>query len=161
MFTKGNYVMKKLNAMLILILIFLASIAEVTADKKRTIVDSDDHYVKYQNGIVYDQRTNLEWIVGIDKDTHWNEAKSWAESLILDGGGWRMPTKKEVKKLYKKGAGSRNMTFLFNTNGWWIWSEEKNGSKGSRFFGIPSSYSSWYHLGFSNDRRAFAVRSRR
>jgi hypothetical protein len=72
-----------------------------------------------------------------------------------------MPTKTEVKKLYKKGDGPRNMTFLLNTNGWWIWSEEKNGSKGSRFFGDSTSYSSWYHLGFSNDRRVFAVRSRK
>ncbi len=154
--------MKKIDTLLILAIFFLVlPIAKIAAGQNQTIVARDDHYVKYENSIVYDEKTKLEWITGTDKDIHWNEAKLWAENLSLDGGEWRMPTKTEVKKLYKKGAGPRNMTPLLKTSGWWIWSEEKSGAKGSRFFGIPSNYSSWYHLGFSNNRRAFAVRSRK
>ncbi len=151
----------KVKKLILVILFVVMPITELTASEQRTIAARDNHYVKYENGIVYDKKTNLEWLVGPDKDIHWSKAKSWAEGLSLNGGGWRMPTKNEVKKLYKEGNGPRNMTFLLNTNGWWIWSEEKNGSKGSRFFGFPSSYSSWYHLGFSKDRRAFAVRLRK
>ncbi len=143
------------------IFFIIIPIKGLTTDKHWIIIAQDNHYEKYENKIVYDKETNLEWIAGPDKDVHWSEAKSWAEGLSLDGWGWRMPTKTEVKKLYKKGSGSRNMTFLLNNSGWWIWSEEKNGSKGFRFFGHSTSYSSWYHLGFSDDRRVFAVRSRK
>ena len=154
--------MVKLKAKLMLAILFvIIPVAALIAGEQPSIVAQDNHYLKYGNGIVYDKKSNLEWSVGPDKDVHWSEAKSWVEGLGLSGGGWRMPTKNEVKKLYKKGNGPRNMTFLLNTNAWWIWSEEKNGSKGSRFFGFPSSYSSWYHLGFSKDRRAFAVRLRK
>ena len=72
-----------------------------------------------------------------------------------------MPTLKELKGLYQKGAGSRNMTPLLETTGWWVWSGE----------GIPLG--SVWALDFSDGRelrdrsdnsiykRGFAVRSRK
>jgi len=136
-----------------------ASISPKVTEPK--IIDSDGNYVKYATGVVYDKNTGLEWYAGPDKKINWDEAKRWVESLSVAGGDWRMPTREELETLYKKGAGTRNMTPLFKTTGWRVWSESS------------SSSSAWY-FGFSSDRkyfgsrnysknglRGFAVRSRR
>ena len=65
-------------------------------------IGRDGTFVKYANGMIYDEKTNLEWYAGSDRNITWNEAKRWTESLNVDGGGWRMPTKKELKTLYKR-----------------------------------------------------------
>jgi hypothetical protein len=119
--------------------------------------------IAYGNGVVYDKNTGLEWIAGPDKDTSWNDAKKWVENLTVSGGGWRMPTKKELETLYKPGAGKRNMTPLLKTTGWWVWSGETIGPSSAwsfRFF--HGGYEYWSTRGFTNSYlRGFAVRSRR
>ena len=81
-------------------------------------IASDGTLLAYASGVVYDKNTGLEWFAGPDRDTTWNEAKAWVESLNVAGGGWRMPTREELKTLYQKGAGTRNMTPLLKTTGW-------------------------------------------
>ena len=119
--------------------------------------------IAYGSGVVYDKNTGLEWIAGPDKDTSWNDAKKWVENLTVSGGGWRMPTRKELGTLYKPGAGERNMTPLLKTTGWWVWSGETIGSSSAwsfRFF--HGGYEYWSTRGFTNSYlRGFAVRSRR
>ena len=118
-------------------------------------------FIAYNNGIILDKKTDLEWISGPDKDTNWKEAKSWVESLTVDGGGWRMPTIKELKTLYQEGVGPHNMTPLLKTTGGYVWSSEiKEGSSmphGFLFNNIDE------HWGFPSvfDKRGFAVRSRK
>ena len=129
-----------------------------------SVTEPDGTYVAYANGIVKDTKTGLEWIAGPDKDTDWNEAKSWVESLNLDGGGWRMPTMDELAALYKKGAGSRNMTSLFKTTGWDVWSGETKTSVGAVKIWIFGFYEGTRYLDFRDHSfalyfRAFAVRS--
>ena len=144
----------------VIAILLVASFSD-SADKAK-IIATDGQYVSYKNGIVYDEKTNLEWIVGPDKDTTWDEAKAWVESLSVEGGGWRMPTREELKTLYKEGTGSRNMTPLLKTTGWWVWSGEKKDSHsawalffrfGNEPWGLRDSSGTIY--------RGFAVRSRR
>jgi len=123
-------------------------------------IKRDGIYVAYANGIVKDTNTGLEWKAGPDEDTDWNEAKTWVKSLNLDGGGWRMPSTDELKALYKKGTGSRNMTPLLKTTGWWVWSGETKGSSVARFFAFSGGGRHWGARGSSTLARAFAVRSR-
>ena len=112
---------------------------------------------KNTNGIVKDTRTGLEWIASPDENITWYEARSWVQSI--SGEGWRMPTMDELEGLYMVGAGSRNMTPLLKTSGWFVWSGETEDSEASYFF---------YHSGSRNhdnrhhfrSLRAFAVRSR-
>lgn len=125
--------------------------------------ERDRNFVKYTNGIVLDENTGLEWYTGPDESTKWNQAKSWAESLSIDGDGWRMPSKKELATLYKKGAGTRNMTPLLKTTGWFVWSGEAEGLKLAWLFGF---YKGLEYENFRDDScdkfcRGFAVRSRR
>jgi len=123
------------------------------------VIKRDGVYVAYVNGIVRDTKTGLEWKVGPDRNMTWDEAKSWVESLNLDGGGWRMPTTDELEALYKKGVGDRNMTPLLKTTGWGVWSSETKGSSLAWIFDFDDGSRSWSVRNFSY-LRAFAVRSR-
>jgi len=117
----------------------------------------DGIYVAYANGIVRDTKTGLEWKAGPDWNTNWNDARSWVQSLNLDGGGWRMPTTDELKTLYKKGTGERNMTPLLKTSGWLVWSGETEGSSYARSFSFDNGSRDWYYRTIANNRRGFAV----
>lgn len=123
------------------------------------VVNRDGIYVAYASGIVKDTKSGLEWKVGPDKNMTWDEAKSWVQSLNLDGGGWRMPTIDELATLYKKGTGSREMTPLLNTTGWAVWSGETKGSSPTRgCFSFYGARRYWGGRDYSGDLRAFAVR---
>ena len=143
-----------------------ASIQPTTTHIRRpssnsNVIERDGIYVAYANGIVKDTSTGLEWKAGPDSDTDWNEARSWVKSLNLDGGGWRMPTRDELEALYKYGTGSRNMTPLLKTTGWWVWSGEAEGSSGDgRFSFYDGGSKGWIFRDGSCGPRAFAVRSR-
>ncbi|UCG11652.1 MAG: DUF1566 domain-containing protein [Deltaproteobacteria bacterium] len=108
-----------------------------------------------------DTKTNLEWYVGPDTDTNWYEAKRWVGSLDVSGGGWRMPTIRELKTLYQEGVGTHNMTTLLKTTGGYVWSgETKKGSSSTQGYLFDSTDEHW---GFPSvfDKRGFAVRSRK
>ena len=123
-------------------------------------IKRDGIYLAYANGIVKDTETGLEWKAGPDRNTDWNEARTWVKSLNLDGGGWRMPTMDELEWLYKKRKGDRNMTPLLKTTGWWVWSGETEGSAGARYFNFDIGDRSWRYRVSYLYLRAFAVRSR-
>ena len=117
-------------------------------------------YIIYPNGIVIDNKTGLEWKAGPDKDTNWEEARSWVQRLNLDGAGWRMPTMDELEGLYKKGAGNRNMTPLLKITGWFVWSRESKGSSDAWGFLFYDGGRNCDDRNDAANSRAFAVRSR-
>ncbi|MBT3387258.1 MAG: hypothetical protein HN417_04935 [Desulfobacula sp.] len=124
------------------------------ADKEPAIIAKEGQYSKYKNGIVYDKKNGLEWVVGPDKNMGGYAAKKWVKNFNLDGDGWRMPSTSELKGLYKSGAGSRNMTPLLDTSGSFVWSSVAGGFS---FFSGDNNYGSANYRGC----RAFAVRSRK
>jgi hypothetical protein len=124
------------------------------------VTGRDGTLIAYATGVVYDKKTGLEWVAGPDRDTTWNKAKRWVENLNVAGGGWRMPTRAELKTLYKKGAGSRNMTPILKTTGWYVWSGETKGLSSAWRFTFTSGYGYWSGRGLSEYGRGFAVRSR-
>jgi hypothetical protein len=125
------------------------------------VVGRDGRYEKYASGVVLDTKNGLEWYTGPDKDMNWNEAKRWVANLSVAGGGWRMPTMKELKTLFQKGAGPRNMSPLLKTTGWWVWSGEKRSSSSAWRFGFGLGTEGWHDRRPSSTRRGFAVRSRK
>lgn len=141
----------------------LAKSAAAAAASSAGVVAGADSLIKYATGIVYDQKTNLEWYVGPDEDTNWYTAKSWIEGLDVDGGGWRMPKTGELQSLYEKGAGRRNISSLFMTKGTYVWSGERG--TGQPFvkyaFSFPAGSELSLYANVSNANRAFAVRSRK
>ena len=109
--------------------------------------------------IYYDNNTGLEWLAGPDKPTNWYDAKKWVESLTaVASGGWRMPTRKELKTLYKERVGERNMTPLLKTTGWWVWSGETKSSETAWTFAFFDGFEDWGYRDNANGFRGFAVR---
>ena len=54
-----------------------------------------------------------------------------------------MPMMAELKTLYKKGTGSRNMTPLLKTTAWSVWSSETSGSLLARYFSFHNGTRFW------------------
>lgn len=156
--------MIKMNKILVIgmaLLAFFLTEAFCLADSKEN--GPTGGYVAYENGIVKDNNTGLEWLVGPDHDTTWEEAKTWVESLN-GSKGWRLPKIIEVEGLYQEGLGERNMTPLLKISGWWVWSKD---FKKSSEYNLAWNFSFFFGIGRWNcpreaaDRRAFAVRSAR
>ncbi len=72
-----------------------------------------------------------------------------------------MPTIKELKTLYKKGAGENNMTPLLKTTIKWVWSGETEGSGTALTFGFGAGRESFGRTYWTRYPRGFAVRSRK
>jgi hypothetical protein len=102
------------------------------------VIRTDENFEKYANGVVRDTSTRLEWVAGPDEDTTWYEARDWVQGLSIDGGGWRMPTVRELEELYEEGKGYSNMTPLLKTTGGWVWSGETVGSSSSCGFNFTT-----------------------
>ena len=126
-------------------------------DEAPQIIDRDDPFVKYANGVVHDSKTGLEWIAGPGRIMSWDEAQKWAESLEIDGSGWRMPTRQELETIYQEGKGKRNMTRLLETSAWWVWSAEQKEGLSSSLFDFSRGTRDWQ----SRTPRAYAVRARK
>ena len=91
-----------------------------------------------ENEVYYDKNTGLEWLAGPDKPTNWYDAKKWVESLTaVAGGGWRMPTRKELETLYQK-RGKCNITPFLKTTGCRVWSGETRDSSSAWGFEYTS-----------------------
>ena len=124
----------------------------------------DGRFVKYPNGIVYDTANKREWLAGPDKDTTWYEARDWVNGLNrngFEGGGWELPSMSQLKELHNEGKGSRNMTPLLETFGWWIWSSEKKSASAAWAYNFYDDGKEFCNgLGARFYRRVFAVRSR-
>ena len=140
----------------------LATAAIDQAVVSTKIVASDGRFEKLVSGVVRDTQSGLDWYAGPDKNISCDDSMGWVAGLRVDGGGWRMPTLEELKGLYKKGAGSRNMTSLLETTGWWVWS----GETGERpTLGWALDFDNGIELvdrrENANYKRGFAVRSRR
>ena len=117
-----------------------------------TEIGRDGQFVAYDNGVVRDTNTGLEWTDCPDRGINWYDAKKWAENLTIDGGRWRMPTIREL--------GTLHTTPLLEMTGLWVWARETK-SKDYAYavnikFGSTDLNNPWVA---DNRYRAFAVRS--
>lgn len=137
----------------------LPALVQQEMRKAQEIIRQDGHYIEYANGVVYDERTSLEWYAGPDENTDFETARRWVENLTVAGGHWRMPTRSELMALYKEDAGAANMTPLLGTTGMWVWSGEVKDSS-AWTFNFNYGYGHWDFRSNSNYFRGFAVRYR-
>jgi len=111
-------------------------------------------------GVIRDTKTGLEWYVGPDTQTSWDQASAWVAGLSIAGGGWRMPIRAELGMLYEQRMGGRNLSPVFKTTGLFVWSGEMSGPSSAWGFSFGGTEEVFVGLGYS-DKRAFAVRSSR
>ncbi len=159
--TKNSKAIGILGGLIIVLSIGLSISEAGQYNAKDQEIGQDGNCTAYACGVVWDTKTGLEWVVGPDKDTNWDEAKRWVDNLTVAGGGWRMPTTDELKTLYEKGRGTRNMTPLLETTGWYVWSEETKDSSAAYGFYFLIGYRVEESRRASSNFRAFAVRSRK
>lgn len=120
------------------------------------VLGQSEDFVKDVTGIITDQFTGLQWIVGPDRSMSWDNATEWVNSL---GNDWRMPTRNDLRGLHIAGINADNWG-PFRNSGWMVWTGE-----------VRDSYSAWFvnFLDGSEDvfsrseyidfMRAFAVRT--
>lgn len=109
-----------------------------------------------KDGAIFDARTGLEWKVGPDKDTTYDEAYEWVEPLK---GGWCLPTHFELCELYQLSYGKRHLDPLFGTVKRRVWAEPYNPSL-AWCYDFRYECASWYKHEDSANSRVFAVRKR-
>ncbi len=124
---------------------------------------SDRRYWVMKTGIILDTKTKLQWLVGLDKDTNWEEARTWVESIDSSkyGTGWRMPTRKELPGIYEKDKSKCNIdqVFVSPRDYLWVWSGKIKGfSSAHRAFGFHQDREYWQDCSFSFGFRVFSVR---
>lgn len=119
------------------------------------------------DGVITDSRTGLEWAPVPNKDMNWGQANQYAQSLSLAGGGWRLPTRVELRGLFETGKTGCGIA-MFNVTNKWVWSSElcnNYGSPGARVSyvndGDDKCTSRDNATPFGYGSRVLAVRSRR
>ena len=68
----------------------------------RDLTTGSTRYWVSSDGVITDSQTDLEWVIGPDESRNYAQAEQWVTACKLDGGGWRMPTRKELESLYQK-----------------------------------------------------------
>ncbi|GFK95762.1 hypothetical protein NNJEOMEG_03630 [Fundidesulfovibrio magnetotacticus] len=71
--------------------------------------ESGGRFTVSADNILHDARTGLQWTAGQDVDTSWGSACAWATGLNLDGGGWSLPTREQLRTLAALGMASAKM----------------------------------------------------
>jgi hypothetical protein len=92
-------------------------------------------YTRNSKGIVTDHATGLEWDDTSLKIKSWYASRSYCNGLALDGGGWRVPTLRELETLvnYAKCCPSMDTSVFQNVpigNYWSSDTYEGNSDKG-------------------------------
>ena len=95
-------------------------------------------FSRSDDGVVTDSETNLQWLLGPDKQVNYNQAEQWVAwaAANVAGGGWQMPTREQLKTLYDPAYRySGHISPVFNvTHDRWVWAEPCNSSSAWYFY---------------------------
>ena len=129
----------------------------------------ETRFSRSADGVITDSQTNLQWLVGPNQDTNYKQAEDWVATQTVAGGGWRMPTAKELRTLYDESFASNNhispvISKVESGAPWFVWAKQHDPS--DSLSALP--YNFWFG-GFDlyNSRQysriiqVFAVRPRR
>ena len=53
-----------------------------------------------KDGVIDDSRLGLQWVPAPNRRMSHDQAEEYARNLSLAGGGWRLPTRAELRSLY-------------------------------------------------------------
>ncbi|MGD9332635.1 MAG: DUF1566 domain-containing protein [Desulfobacterales bacterium] len=125
------------------------------------VIARDGDLVRYDTGIVHDTQSGLEWMAGPDRGMTWEQACGWVLGLDAAGGGWRMPSRRELDSLHRIGDGISNITPLLNNSGYWIWAGSTKATSTKWVFSFSYGGEGWGGQAPPDGGRAIAVRNRR
>ncbi|MFZ2959284.1 MAG: fibronectin type III domain-containing protein [Candidatus Ozemobacteraceae bacterium] len=132
---------------------------------------TSSHFTRDADGVITDNSTDgLQWFkapypsIYPSKYYTWYNAKDWAEGLAVGGGGWKMPTMKQLRPLYPEAYPTGFFPF-------WTWSADiKNPTDDPAtsyddstawYFSTSSGNEDWCIRDGNSYRNTVAVRSRR
>ena len=84
---------------------------------------ADDTRFTLKDGVIEDSVLGLQWVPSPDQEMTHYEAQKYVQNLSRAGGGWRLPTRAELRSLFdasKPGLADPK----FNVSGMLIWSSE-------------------------------------
>jgi hypothetical protein len=148
-----------------LMFLFVLSLGACAGDKQSAIEVKDamskTRFAVSSDGVISDAGTGLEWVKGPDQKFKYEPATNWVTSCKVAGGGWRMPTRRELKTIYLPGAGQNNIDPAFKFSGWGsVWAEPDGPSAAWCFnFANGEAFSRGLNE-WVEDTRVLAVRSR-
>ena len=66
-------------------------------------------FLRGQKGIIRDTQTKLQWFDGFEDNatSSWDYANDWANNLHVDGWGWSLANRAQLKELYSSGQFGR------------------------------------------------------
>jgi hypothetical protein len=119
-----------------------AEVAVQTGRKGSTVARPLSLTVRFtssDNGIITDSRSGLQWVVYPGPSMSWTDAVRYAETLPLEGGGWRLPTREELRGIYNESqSGHTDPLFRINCN--WVWTSEAKDARDAWFFNFENRY---------------------
>lgn len=124
------------------------------------IIARDGRYVAFANKVVCDCFSGLEWFPGPDQDTSWKEGCRWVKELAVGGGGWRLPTLKELRGLFKANKKGDHLSPLFGLTMTDVWSCEVKDEASAWGFNFLPGNQFWTCCTLSRRFRVLAVRPR-
>jgi len=137
------------------------------SSSEQTVVaqSAETIYSRFEkNGVIItDSSTGLQWRLGPDTNTSFNDAVDWINLLDSD---WRMPTINELSALYQAGIVNDDdgliwCDIFFNT-GCWVWSSDRSDNTSAKvvYFwgGDVLDFSTTSNRNSNFDGRVFAVR---
>lgn len=134
--------------------------AEVQLLYRPSIVARDGRYVAFENRVICDCYSRLEWLPGPDKDMSWEDGCHWVKGLAIGGGGWRLPTLNELQGLFKMNKNGDNLSPLFKMSMTDVWSCESQDESAWGFNFLPGNRFRTYKT-LSRRFRILAVRPRK
>jgi hypothetical protein len=153
-----------LNLKFLIVLFFAVCSAVTMVDP----VSGATRFTVSKENVIFDSQTGFEWIVGPDKDTDYKQAKKWVAGCNTAGGGWRLPTNKDLLQIYQEQEGDeyRNIDPVFKTTGFSVWTESHDASAKKEVsfidvasaFGLSDGETLDFQQSASTSHRAFGIR---
>jgi hypothetical protein len=138
--------------------IFLALALPAQAGSGHDTIAVDGPFRMFENRVVLDTRDRLEWYAGPDRQTSWEQARTWVTTLGVAGGQWRMPSKRELSRLFRIADGVSDITPLLYNTGFWIWAGATRQETDRWVFRFSYGGEGWIGVAPPDGGRALAVR---
>jgi hypothetical protein len=132
------------------------------------IIARHDRFAIHSTGVVYDEKTGLEWFAGPDRDIQRSTIGTWVKNLTVAGGSWRMPKYWEIQTVWKA-LGQEGIKRIFRISGDTLWAggyrtrTHRDGQDLDRSVEMQRGTMRWQECypGRSVGLRGIAVRSRK